>query len=176
MKHITVQFFSIAALGVGLIAASTSFAASNADSKFAIAAAHGGETEVEFGKLAAEKATNPDVKAFGQQMVDDHGKANEKLMQIGQEKSMKLPASMDTKQQAMYAKLKMLSGSAFDRAYVNSMVKDHDEDVREFTKEANSGADPKLKQFAADTLPVIQGHLDKIKSIQAKIGGSAGGM
>jgi putative membrane protein len=56
------------------------------------------------------------------------------------------------------------------------MVKDHEEDVKEFTKEANSGTDPKIKQFAADTLPVIQGHLDKIKAIQAKMSGSAGGM
>jgi putative membrane protein len=151
-------------------------AASGSDSKFAMAAAHGGATEVELGKLAAEKGSDPAVKAFGQQMVDDHSKANDQLMSIGQQESMTLPSDMDMKQKTMYAKLKMLSGSAFDKAYVSDMVKDHEEDVKEFTREANSGSDPKIKQFASATLPVIQGHLDKIKAIQAKIGGSAGGM
>jgi len=171
MKHITRKSCCVAVIGLGITAAGTMFAASLADSKFAMAAAHGGDTEVELGKLAAEKATNPDVKAFGQQMVQDHGEANEKLMSIGQQESMTLPADMDMKQQAMYNKLKMLSGPDFDKAYVAGMVKDHQEDVKAFTKEANSGADPKLKQFAAETLPVIQGHLDKIKAIQAKMTG-----
>ena len=148
-----------------------------ADSKFAIAAAHGGKAEVEMGKLAADKASNPDVKAFGQQMVDDHSKAADQLMSVAQSESMTLPSDMDAKQKAMYAKLKVLSGSAFDKAYVNGMVKDHEEDVKDFTKESTSGSDPKIKDFATNTLPVIQGHLDKIKSIQSKMGsGSMKGM
>lgn len=148
-------------------------AKSAADTKFAMAAAHGGAAEVEMGKIAAEKAKDPDVKAFGQQMVDDHSKANEKLMSVAKDESLTLPSEPNAKQKAMCSRLKALSGAAFDRAYVNSMVKDHTEDVQEFTKESTSGADPKIKDFATETLPVIQGHLDKIKSIQAKMGGSS---
>ena len=148
-----------------------------ADAKFATTAAHGGKAEVELGKLAAQKGTDPDVKAFGQQMVDDHSKANDQLMSVAQAESMTLPAAMDAKQKAMYTKLNALSGTTFDKAYVHDMVKDHEEDVKEFTKESTSGADPKIKDFATTTLPVIQGHLDKIKSIQAKMGsGSMKGM
>lgn len=163
----TSKFFCAAAVGLGV----TAFAASTADSKFAMAAAHGGDTEVQLGKLAADKATSPDVKAFGELMVHDHGEANEKLMSIGQQESMTLPADMDMKQKAMYDKLKMLSGPDFDKAYVADMLKDHEEDVKAFSKEASSGTDPKIKQFAAETLPVIQGHLDKIKALHAKMTG-----
>jgi putative membrane protein len=159
-----------------VLAASCCFAASSADSKFAMTAAHGGQAEVDFGKLAAEKASDPAVKAFGQQMVEDHGKANDKLMSVAQSENMTLPSDMNMKQKAMYEKLKMLSGTSFDKAYVSDMLKDHQEDIKEFTKEANSGADPKIKEFASNTLPVIQGHLDKIKAIQSKMTGSAGGM
>ncbi len=158
------------------VAAGCCFAASSADSKFATAAAHGGQAEVEFGKLAAEKASDPAVKAFGQQMVDDHGKANDKLMSVAQSENMTLPSDMDMKQKAMYEKLKMLSGTSFDKAYVNDMLKDHEEDVKDFSREANGGSDAKIKDFASETLPVIQGHLDKIKAIHSKMTGSAGGM
>ena len=82
---------------------------------------------------------------------------------------MKLPTDMDPKQQAAYEKLSKLSGSDFDKAYVKYMVKDHEEDVKDFTKESTKGKDDKIKGFASDTLPVIQGHLDKIKGIQGKM-------
>ena len=53
------------------------------DKKFVMDAAVGGMAEVELGKLAAEKATNPEVKQFGQRMVDDHTKANDELKDGG---------------------------------------------------------------------------------------------
>jgi putative membrane protein len=166
MKKLSTSVCCGAVFAAGLLAQGTS-----PDSKFAMMAAHGGAAEVKMGQLAAEKGTDPAVKAFGQQMVDDHSKANTELMSVAQSESMTLPSDPDTKQKAEYAKLSAMSGAAFDKAYVKAMVKDHEEDVKDFTKESQSGADPKVKEFAATTLPVLQGHLDKIKSIQSKMMG-----
>ena len=66
--------------------------------------------------------------------------------------------------------LKAKSGAAFDKAYVDMMVKDHEKDVKEFEKEANNGKDEQIKGFASETLPVLKEHLEKIKSIQSKLG------
>jgi putative membrane protein len=142
----------------------------SADTHFAIEAAQGGMAEVKLGQLAADKASNPDVKAFGQQMVDDHTKANDQLKSIAQDQGMTLPSDVNQKQQAMYDRLSKLSGGDFDRQYVKGMVMDHEEDVKDFRKEANSGKDEKIKSFASQTLPIIQGHLEKIKAIQSKMG------
>ncbi|MGI8961633.1 MAG: DUF4142 domain-containing protein [Bryobacteraceae bacterium] len=141
----------------------------SSDTAFAMKAAQGGVAEVQMGKLAAEKASSPDVKAFGQQMVDDHTKANDDLKSVAGKKAMTLPGDMNAHQQATHSKLEKLSGAAFDRAYVKDMVKDHEEDVKEFQKEANSGKDEDIKGFASRTLPVLQGHLDNIKSIQSNM-------
>lgn len=141
----------------------------SADTTFAMKAAQGGAAEVQLGKLAADKASSPDVKAFGQQMVDDHTKANDDLMSTAQKENMTLPTSLNAKDQAEYTKLQNLSGAAFDRAYVKDMVKDHEEDIKEFQKEANNGKDPEMKSFASRTLPVLQMHLTKIKSIQSNM-------
>lgn len=141
------------------------------DTAFAMAAARGGLAEVEMGKLAAEKASNPDVKAFGQQMVEDHGKANKHLKSVAAKEHMTLPASMNAKQQSTYDTLKTKSGADFDKAYVDAMVKDHEADVKAFQREAENGKNDQIKNFASETLPVIQGHLEKIKGIQSKMGG-----
>jgi putative membrane protein len=141
------------------------------DTAFAMEAARGGMAEVEMGKLAADKADNADVKAFGQQMADDHTKANDKLKEVAEKQNLTLPTTITAKQQAMYDMLKTKSGADFDKAYVDAMVKDHEQDVKAFQREANNGKDEQIKAFASETLPVLQGHLEKIKSIQSKMGG-----
>jgi putative membrane protein len=142
----------------------------SSDTVFAMAASRGGVAEVETGKLAAEKASSADVKAFGQQMVDDHGEANQRLKSIADGQNLTLPRTMNAKQQATYDMLKSKTGAEFDKAYVDAMVKDHEEDVKAFQREADKGKDEQIKAFAAQTLPVIQGHLEKIKAIQSKLG------
>jgi putative membrane protein len=144
------------------------------DARFAMKAAQGGMAEVQLGQLAAQKASNPDVKAFGQQMVDDHGKANDQLKSVASQENMTLPSTLDTKDQALLTKLQGLSGADFDRAYVKAMVKDHQEDVKEFQREADKGKDPQIKNFASQTLPVLQQHLSKIQSIESNLGAGGG--
>ena len=143
------------------------------DVTFAIKAAQGGLAEVQLGQLASTKANSPDVKTFGQKMVDDHTKANNDLTAVAQKEGITLPTTLNGKDQAEYTKLQGLSGVAFDKEYVKDMVKDHEEDVKEFQKEASNGKDPQIKSFAAQTLPVLQSHLEMIKSIQSKTSGSS---
>jgi putative membrane protein len=144
---------------------------SSADTAFAMKAAQGGMAEVKLGHLAVDKASNPDVKAFGQRMIDDHTKANDQLKSICSAENMTPPNDLDAKDQATYDKLSNLSGTAFDKAYMRDMVKDHEEDIKEFEKEANRGKDPQLKQFASTTLPILQSHLSDAKSTEAKVMG-----
>ena len=142
---------------------------SSGDSKFAKMAAMGGMDEVQLGQLAAQKASDPDVKSFGQKMVDDHSKANDQLKQIASQKGMTLPADLSTMQKHDMDKLSKLSGAAFDSAYVSMMVKDHKKDIADFQKEANSGKDSDLKGFASSTLPTLQDHLKMVQDISAKM-------
>jgi putative membrane protein len=139
------------------------------DTKFAMEAAMGGMAEVEMGRLAAQKGASDEVRQFGQRMVDDHTKANEDLMQVASGKGMTLPTALDAKHQAEMQKMSALSGDAFDRAYVKSMVKDHKKDVGEFQKESARGTDADIKSFATRTLPTLQEHLQMIQRIDAKM-------
>jgi putative membrane protein len=141
----------------------------SADMAFAMTAAQAGVAEIQMAKLAAEKANNADVKAFGRHMVTDHTKANENLKSVAEKKRMTLPTDMNAHQHATYRKLEKLSGSAFDRAYTKDMVKDHQQDAKEFQKEVKKGKDEDIKGFASRTLPVLREHLEKIRSIESEL-------
>ena len=137
-------------------------------------AAEGGLAEVEMGNMAQQQARNPSVRDFGALMVKDHSAVNEKLKAIAGSKNITLPANTSVEEMATKAKLKALSGSSFDKSYIKGMIKDHQDDIAEFKKEASSGRDPEARAFANATLPTLEAHLKKIQSIAAEAGVGAG--
>ena len=149
------------------------FAASGPDATFYRHAAEGGISEVQLANLALNKSEDPAVKEFAAQMVKDHSDANDKLRSVAASKNIKLPTRASVAETATKAKLEVLSGSTFDKSYIKAMVKDHEEDVAEFKREAASGNDPDAKAFASETLPTLKEHLARIRSIADKSGVTA---
>jgi putative membrane protein len=142
------------------------------DETFVVKAAHGGMAEVELGKLAVEKAGSDQVKKFGQRMVDDHSKASEELKTLAQNKHITLPDTVDPQDKALHDRLAKLSGTAFDRAYMQAMLADHRKDVTEFRVEAKSGKDADVKGWAAKTLPTLEAHLKMAQDANRAVGTS----
>ena len=129
-----------------------------ADLDFMKKAAEGGMAEVELGKLAQQNAQDAQVKQFGERMERDHSNANRQLEMITSQKGVQLPKQLDPKDQKELDRMSGLKGPAFDRAYMRMMVQDHDKDVKEFQHEAQAARDPDVKNFAQQTLSVIQQH------------------
>ena len=135
-----------------------------ADQKFMTSAAQDGLLEVKLGTLAAQKATREDVKSFAQKMVTDHTQINNDLKALAALKGYELPDTLDPKHQEIYDKLATLQGADFDNEYVSTMIKGHQAAVRLFKKE--SGAqDADIKSFVNKGLPVIQDHLNMVKTM-----------
>jgi putative membrane protein len=136
------------------------------DAKFMVRAASGGMAEVELGTLAAKKAVNPNVRAFGAMMVEDHSKANKKLTALATSIGVSLPQFPAKSEEDLDDKLIKKSPKDFDKAYVDAMVKDHQEDIKDFEKEINDAKSGAVKTFAQNTLPVLQKHLVAITAVQ----------
>lgn len=138
------------------------------ESEFLTKAASGGMMEVELGKLAVAHAKMDEVKKFGQKMIDDHTKANDELKKVAEAAGVTVPAKMTADHQKHYDMLKGKSGGEFDKAYVEHMVKDHEEDVAEFTKASKEATTPAVRAFATKTLPTLKEHLEMVKKIHEK--------
>ena len=135
------------------------------EATFVAKASSGGIHEVEMGKLALAHASNGEVKKFGQMMVDDHSKANRQLMIAAKENGLSVATKMSADQEKHYDLLKDMR-EGFDKAYIDHMVKDHEEDLAAFTAASRQAKTPAIKQFATDTIPVIQKHLDRARELQ----------
>lgn len=144
--------------------------AASADARFVLQAAEGGMMEVAKGKLAAQKGAHEGVKQFGQKMIDDHSKVNDELKSIAGAKNITLPG--ETPQSPMHAtlaKLEKLEGAAFDRAYVEDQIRDHEKTIALFEREAKTGKDAELKAFAEKTLPTLKEHLTMTQDLKTKV-------
>jgi putative membrane protein len=148
-------------------------AGASPDASFFKSAAEGGISEVNDGTLAQQKGASQAVKDFGAMMVKDHSAANDKLKAIAAQEDVSLPSSASAMQMATHAKLDMMSGETFDKAYIRGQIKAHQATAALFQKEIASGQDEKAKQFATSTLPVVQSHLKAIMQIAANAGISA---
>ena len=143
-------------------------ALSSGDRKFMQEAAQGGMAEVQEGQMAAQKANDPEVKKSAEKMVADHSKAHDKLKQIASDKGVTLPTDLPASAQRENDKLSKLSGPAFDREYMKHQVADHKKVVSEFKSATKKTRDPDVKQFAEQTLPVIEEHLQMARNTTPK--------
>jgi len=138
----------------------------SADQAFIEQATQGGLAEVTLGRLAAQRAVNPQVKQFGQAMVDDHSQANSELLSLAMDRGVRPPVDMQSNDRALLDQLNLAKGADFDRTYVNAMVDDHRKDVDAFKKEADNGQDALVKAWASRMVPTLQHHLQMAEDLQ----------
>lgn len=163
--------------------------------------------EIELSRMALGKANSPDVNAFAQMMVGDHGAVAERLKALASEHALAWPAQLDGTHRETAEELDRKQGAEFELEYVKAMVKGHEDltaklesrlDVRSLAdwKTAVAGRtqhqampDPavamrdvavrpagsdnqttmKINQWAADTYPVAQKHLDTARTLENAI-------
>jgi putative membrane protein len=130
---------------------------------FLIVASIGNLQEASAGQLAVQKAKNPDVRAFGQMMVKDHGEAEQKLLALAKSRGITLPAAATG---GVQGDLNLKNaGDNFDKLYVHNMVAGHGNTVQTFEAYTINGKDPVVKAFAQQMLPTLKAHLAAIKAL-----------
>jgi len=168
---------------------------SNSDKNFVNNQLSDGMAEVELAKLATDHAASSDVKQFAQMMITDHTKAGDQLKQIASSHSIPMEAKIDDKHQNLMDKLSKMNGADFDKEYMSAMVDDHQDavsDLRSRVDENRSlsdrvkGDNPEsaaavkpeqsdnrvtvsVNEWAANTLPTIEQHLDRAKQIKDSV-------
>lgn len=171
MKSITVAAVIALALGTAAHAADkTQAGTAHADTEFLKKASQGNVNEIALAQIALKKSTDDDVKTFAQKMIDDHTKLGESMKPFAEEAGLDTPTHADATTLAAEAKLELLSGKAFDKAYIRNMVQDHHEDLQEFMQEVKTTGYPAFKAAVEKGENVIHGHLEMINTIAAKNG------
>ncbi|HLH38538.1 MAG TPA: DUF4142 domain-containing protein [Bryobacteraceae bacterium] len=147
----------------------------SSDLTFLRQAIEGNLAEIQTGQLAEKNASSQAVKQFAERMVTDHTNMLQQAKSVASEKGITPPTSPSAKDQATYQILAAKTGTAFDKDYMSQMLKNHNQDIAEFEKEANSGSDADIRALASKALPTLQEHLRLAQSTARQIGVSTTG-
>ena len=146
-----------------------------ADQKMMNDLAQANLAEIKAGEMALQKSQNPEVKAFAQKMVDDHGAAMKELTSLAQSKGVTLPNEMDTKHKALTTAMEKLSPERFDKTYLSQGgISDHKKTSKLVRDIQTKAKDSDLKAMAAKLQPAIDGHLKMAQEAKAKTDNQSG--
>lgn len=132
---------------------------------FVTNAAIGAMYEVEAGRIAAQRSTNPRIKAFGEQMVTDHNKAADELKPIAAAGNFTVPTALDQRHQGLIDNLRGATDQDFDRVYLQQQEAAHNETVTLLETYGRMGDHEALKGWATKTLPVVRHHLQMVDQL-----------
>ena len=161
-----------------LCAAPFASAQSINDAQIASIVVTANQVDIDAGKLAAQRASKPEVKQFGQLMVTDHTGVNKAAVDLATKLKV-TPQDNPTSQSLKaggdknIANLKTLKGAAFDKAYVDQEVAYHTAVLDAVDKTLIPNAsNAELKALLVKVRPAFVAHLEHAKQIQATLGGA----
>lgn len=140
-----------------------------ADVAFATTAAQSDQFVIEISQIAAEKAGWQGIRDFAQTVVDTHSQSADRLAEIAKSKGQPLTRSLTDAQTKTVGTLKaMPDGGQFRSAYFSSLVQSLLTSQRQMESYTKTGADPELRSFAVDQIPVIRGQIATARQLPHK--------
>ena len=143
--------------------------AANFDRLFLIHASQGNLAEVMFGKLALQKSKNPGVRTVADTIIMGHGMAQKQLAPLLKANGLPVPTMLAPADKAVYDQLKMMSGAAFDKAFIGGQVGAHEATVTLFEHEKHMGMKAAEKNIAIKQLPGILQHTALIYKVAKEV-------
>jgi putative membrane protein len=161
----------LVALLAGSAAAQTPIPPTAAD--FALSAAQSDQYEITAAQDAVVQSQNPQIRAFAQEMIQDHTRSSASLRQAATASGLPPPPqAMSSDQASMLSALQSLRGADFDKTYARQQVLAHNQAVAVAQSYATAGSDPNLRKAAQSAVPMIQHHLAEAQQISTALGGS----
>jgi putative membrane protein len=176
MKSLAIIAISAALAASGTTYAQTSAAGSPPnDAQIAQIVLTADTVDIDYGKMAANKTSNPEVKAFAETMVRDHSAVNAKATALAKKLGV-TPEDSDTSKSLkadgdkMLAKLKAMHGAEFDKAYIDNEVSYHELVIGALDKTLLPNAkNADLKSLLETGRPIFVSHLEHAKQLQKSL-------
>jgi putative membrane protein len=136
------------------------------DSTFVASQISSNNAEIQAGQLALQRSSNQTVRDYAQKMVTDYSAANGQLIQIASQHGVQTPMGLTPNDQDALTKLAQLDGQAFDRAYIDTMIRAHDTTVLEMNDELKRGLSQYVSAYVQNVRPTVMQHAQLAQQVR----------
>ncbi len=131
------------------------------DQKFLTGALGAGIWEVENGRSAESRAQSEATKRVASRMVAENSQTNQEIIELAKKKGLALSPAGSGAQK--------IPATHYDKNYLTLAKQDHQQNIRLFEKQAQSGDDADLKKLAARTVPALKRQLGEVENALGKV-------
>jgi putative membrane protein len=128
-----------------------------------------GIAEIEMAKLAENKAEMESVHAFARRMLKDHGKLNERLIQVTRNLGIEVPTGPNENEATVIERLHTLQGAAFDQVYAVGVAQEHMRHYNLYARMAGTASAPDLRRLGEEAVPMLEEHQIAAQSLRVDV-------
>jgi putative membrane protein len=143
--------------------------ASHQDRDYLMTAIQGDHFEIDGGHLAEQRGVDPMTRELGARLVADHTKSLQDATELAQRLGVPVPSTMSEEQRHELEQVAAHKGLEFDKAYAETEISDHHQDISDASEEVHDGCNPDVRHNAAEEIPVLQQHLTLAEQTNAKV-------
>ncbi|HEY0044722.1 MAG TPA: DUF4142 domain-containing protein [Allosphingosinicella sp.] len=122
--------------------------------------------EIQSGQLAMQRACDPAVRSFAQQIVADHTRMSNMMMQTVQANNLPAPPmGLAPHHAEMLQRLQAAPAQGFDAAFRTEQIAAHQEALSLHQSYAAEGDTPPLRTLASQAVPAIEMHLQHAQNL-----------
>jgi len=115
--------------------------------------------------LAEKNSQNEQIKQLARKMAEDHLRLANQIQPIAQQLGFAPKADSEHKDKKLFSRLGGLSGTQFDDEFINSVMKEHHQVLKDFNQEAAKTQNVALRDAAKDGATIISQHLEMLETI-----------
>lgn len=124
-------------------------------------------TEIALGKLAEEKASTDEVRAYADQLVQDHANVDQTVVAMAQKSGARVQKDaradrnvrhQTAREKQLERKLKSARGLDFDRLFLQQTSADHERLIRKLQQDREDASDNELEAFIDKLIPILEQH------------------
>lgn len=142
---------------------------SQQDKNFAMSSSAFVNAQISFGELALANGEDDSILEYSRMLVDENSASKTELEGIVEGKDVELSGGITADMQAKYDELAVLSGVAFDKAFIRTQIEILDDSKSMFENEIDNGQNFTIKGYADKTLGQVKDHKAKAVVVKAEV-------
>jgi putative membrane protein len=118
--------------------------------------------QIELAKMAQEKGSINGVRAYANQLVEDHTSLDQMVISMSQKSgnraAVRRSAHETAQEKTLEKKLKSANGAKFDKLFLQQASSDHERLIRKLQQDREDASDDDLEALIDKTIPILEQH------------------
>jgi putative membrane protein len=129
------------------------------DSEMVVKAYTSGVEEAELADQVKGQLSNKELQKLAEMMSTEHRRINSELKAVAEKKDIPLPLGALKSEADEFLSAHTQNGEAFDKAYADKLVEDHNKALDLYTKLSQNAKDKEVREFFQQHVDLINHHL-----------------